>query len=289
MTLELDDCRQAEWRMDWEQNLLNVFNRDLGANKASNLLIRSFSLKTGAQLWSHVINNVIQTPKIITSERNWIVLGCNDGSKICALDTVQKSHKILSLPNQNGLNEVLDLAVQQGKAIGFGMNGTAIIWNLVSGEVLHRVKHSTPTLPKQGKILQFDPAKLQFTFWATKKVWGREVIRTWKMEPGGFSRINCADFFPPEPDVSGDLLIFDLFCRAGVSTWGGMRAWASLNSIDPDYVHDYNIDFKFNSGFGRKKLFLAPTFAAFESGGKICVNDFLNVAQFTKSEGASDD
>jgi hypothetical protein len=275
--------------MDSEENMLTVFNRKLGTNDAKNLHVRGFSLQTGAQLWSQVINDVDQTPKIIASEKNWIVLGCDDGSKICALDKVQNSHKILLLPNQNGLNKVFDLAlaVQQGRVLGFGNNGTAIIWNLVSGEVLHQVEHSVQvqhSLPKflnEGKILQFDPTKLQFTLWAKKPISQEEIIQTMTMKPGGVGfEIIDQKIFRNDPRASGDMLIFDYFCLSEVRAWEVWRPNILLDLVDSEY-NNWNINIRYTNGFTGRDLFVAPTFVAFEDDDKICVNDFLNVAQFT--------
>ncbi len=285
--------------MDSEENMLTVFNRKLGTNDATNLLVRGFSLQTGAQLWSQVINDVDQTPKIIASEKNWIVLGCDDGSKICALDKVQNSHKILLLPSQNGLNQVFDLAlaVQQGKVLGLGNTGTAIIWSLVSGEVLHQVEHSVEvqhSLPilGEGKILQFDPTKLQFTLWVNDFLTKEKITQTIKMKPGGVGfEIIDQKIFRNDPNASGDMLIFDYYCFSEVGEWEPkvgewellwevFRSNILLGLVDSEY-NKWNINIRYTNGFIERKLFIAPTFVAFEVGDKICVNDFLNVAHFT--------
>ena len=283
--------------MDWEQNLVNVYNRDLGANDSSNLLIRGFSLQTGSQLWSHVIDDVTQTPKIIASEENWTVLGCDDGSKICALDTVQKSHKILSLPNDAG--KVVDLAVRQGKALAFEYYTTAIIWNLVSGEVLYRVDRIFSTCRPVGKIIHFDPTVPQFTLRSEVRGMdhaGSDQVQTMKIKPGNdrFESI-CERFYLTfDPCISGDLHLFDFLCRIHVGTFGGDRDRRGnrdvviLNNFQKNFLLS-NKRFVINpESFGRlwcrSKYFIAPTFVSFETARELCVYDFLNVAQFTKSE-----
>jgi len=154
-----------------------------------------------------------------------------------------------------------------------------------------QVQHSLPILG-EGKILQFDPTKLQFTLWVNDFLTKEKITQTIKMKPGGVGfEIIDQKIFRNDPNASGDMLIFDYYCFSEVGEWEPkvgewellwevFRSNILLGLVDSEY-NKWNINIRYTNGFIERKLFIAPTFVAFEVGDKICVNDFLNVAHFT--------
>jgi len=252
----------------------------------SELLVQGFTLQTGSQFLNHTIVHkeaIYDVPGPFISHENWIVFACNGGRNAFALDTVRKSHTILLQ-----LYETCALAVKDGKALGCGKDGLAMIWDLATGEP----EYVNPPESSDSSMITgiFHFAGNEYSVTETINRPGRvpaQIFRTVRLDRP-LQKIHNKSFtigpdWPTSVRVIGDSFVFDFAFRFDFGP-SLLKPKQSSITLFPVYGTK-NSSFKLmqeKEYFEIEWMGVYQTYISIAAGSKIHVLDFLNVEQFVK-------